>query len=69
MGVTSVQLTGRKPGDTFDIGSSNVHYTAFDDRKNQATCSFTVHLKSKCELGSRDKPFLIALLHTLNCDI
>lgn len=45
VGVKSVTTTGRKPGDTFDIGSTNVHYTALDDRNNKATCSFTVHLK------------------------
>ena len=48
VGVKSVSTSGRKPGDTFDIGSTNVHYTALDDSNNKATCSFTVHLKSKC---------------------
>ena len=48
VGVKSVSTSGRKPGDTFDIGSTNVHYNALDDSNNKATCSFTVHLKSKC---------------------
>ena len=39
--------SSRKSGDTFQIGSTNVEYTAFDDSGNLARCSFVVNLKSK----------------------
>lgn len=47
VGVKEVTST-KKPGDTFEIGSTNVQYTAKDDENNRGSCSFTVHLKSKC---------------------
>jgi len=50
VGVKSVDTGFYKEGDVFDIGSTNVHYTALDDAGNRATCSFTVHLKKlQCE--------------------
>ena len=43
IGVTST----KNPGDTFAVGSTNVHYTATDGASNVQTCSFTVTIKSK----------------------
>lgn len=44
--VTGVTST-KNPGDTFTVGSTNVHYTAVDGASNSETCSFTVTIKSK----------------------
>lgn len=39
--------SSKKSGDTFQIGSTNVEYTAFDDAGNLVRCSFVVNLKRK----------------------
>lgn len=46
--VNVIEVTSTKnPGDTFTVGSTNVHYTATDGASNSQTCSFTVTIKSK----------------------
>ena len=47
VGVTKVEST-RNPGDSFSIGSTNVHYTATDAAHNVGSCKFMVTVKSKC---------------------
>lgn len=43
--------SSRQSGDTFQIGSTNVEYTAFDETGNLVRCSFVVNLKRReCEI-------------------
>lgn len=39
--------SSKKPGDIFQLGSTNVEYTAFDETGNVARCIFVVNLKRK----------------------
>ncbi|XP_078370515.1 uncharacterized protein LOC144654290 isoform X2 [Oculina patagonica] len=56
VGVKAVTST-KNPGDTFEIGSTNVHYNADDDEGNSATCTFTVNLKKiQCSNPEQDPP-------------
>jgi len=42
--------SSKKPGDIFQLGSTNVEYTAFDETGNVARCIFVVNLKRRqCE--------------------
>ncbi|XP_073253088.1 uncharacterized protein [Porites lutea] len=49
--VKVVKVTSTKnPGDTFQLGSTNVKYDSFDHRGNTVSCTFSVTLKAKkCE--------------------
>ena len=47
--VKVVKVTSTKnPGDTFQLGSTNVKYDSFDDSGNTVSCTFSVTLKGEC---------------------
>ena len=42
-----VQSNGKRSGDVFYEGTTNILYRAFDDFRNEQKCSFSVKIESK----------------------